>query len=364
MAYRFAVLLISVASCSHAAVLYDATTGTTPNEQGWTSLSNPIFGEAHHTIREGTLVLDSLSVLSDQAGYFSKVPALSLEHPQSPVVDLKQQVFAIDFSIRLVAAVDAPDTDARYVGQRNRGGFAVIAIGEDLTGVELQFQSDHIVALDNADSAFSIGELVSLNTGALREYRLILEKSGYRLFTDGTLLLTGPVRDYSAFAPSPPFDFPYTTPSFFFFGDDTARAGARTEIERFAVAELGDCSHDGLMDRSDLSCVSLLEERDAILRVLNSSPGDLDGDGRVAFADFLTLSRNFGQTHASYAEGNVDLLNGVDFGDFLMLSSNFGATVSEVAIVPEPKRCLVWLVGATCLVLRTKKRPALRRGVS
>jgi hypothetical protein len=76
---------------------------------------------------------------------------------------------------------------------------------------------------------------------------------------------------------------------------------------------------------------------------LNTIPGDIDGDGEVAFSDFLVLSANFGQHAASYAEGNVDLTGGVAFADFLIMSDNFGKTPGDIAAMPEPSGCvLVW----------------------
>jgi len=89
----------------------------------------------------------------------------------------------------------------------------------------------------------------------------------------------------------------------------------------------GDCNGDFTIDASDLSCASDVIERDLVLDALNTLPGDLDGNGEVAFADFLLLSTNFGKDLPSYADGNIDLQNGVDFADFLVLSSNFGRTL-------------------------------------
>jgi hypothetical protein len=63
--------------------------------------------------------------------------------------------------------------------------------------------------------------------------------------------------------------------------------------------------------------------------------GDLDGDGSVAFSDFLVLSNNFGGEGLSYAEGDIDCDGTIAFADFLVLSNNFGTSASA-ASVPEP----------------------------
>ena len=54
-------------------------------------------------------------------------------------------------------------------------------------------------------------------------------------------------------------------------------------------------------------------------------PGDADGDGKVAFADFLILSANFGkQVDAVWADGDFNGDGKIEFADFLILSENFG----------------------------------------
>ena len=53
--------------------------------------------------------------------------------------------------------------------------------------------------------------------------------------------------------------------------------------------------------------------------------GDTNGDGEVDFADFLTLSANFGQqVDDAFASGDFDGDDLVSFADFLALSANFG----------------------------------------
>ena len=53
--------------------------------------------------------------------------------------------------------------------------------------------------------------------------------------------------------------------------------------------------------------------------------GDVDGNDKVEFADFLLLSQNFGKDVTSRAEGDLDGNGKVEFADFLLLSQNFGA---------------------------------------
>lgn len=61
-----------------------------------------------------------------------------------------------------------------------------------------------------------------------------------------------------------------------------------------------------------------------------SLPGDVNGDGMVAFDDFLILSGNFGKPGV-FSEGDLDDSGTIDFADFLILSANFGQPSSSLA---------------------------------
>lgn len=68
-----------------------------------------------------------------------------------------------------------------------------------------------------------------------------------------------------------------------------------------------------------------------------NNQGDFDGNGIVAFADFLVLSTNFGSEVPNHTFGDFDCNGTVEFADFLGLSANFGKTIaSSSAPVPEP----------------------------
>lgn len=126
------------------------------------------------------------------------------------------------------------------------------------------------------------------------------------------------------------------------------------------VVPPGDCNKDGSLSDSDLACVFTIRSRDAVLAALNTLPGDLDGDGEVAFVDFLKLAENFGKPSASYVEGNIDLKDGVAFADFLELANNFGKTPSDVAAVPEPSGMALFSLGLLCCMLFGGERTQAR----
>lgn len=116
---------------------------------------------------------------------------------------------------------------------------------------------------------------------------------------------------------------------------DDFNAFADIEGNTVTIVAEGDCNKDGALTASDLACIRTVRSRDAVLNTLSALPGDLDGDGEVAFLDFLALADNFGKSPAIYAEGNIDLSDdGVAFLDFLELANNFGKTPSDVASVP------------------------------
>ncbi len=118
-----------------------------------------------------------------------------------------------------------------------------------------------------------------------------------------------------------------------------------------------DCNGDGQINANDLACACGAEIRDELIVALNLIEGDLDGDGEVAFADFLVLSSNFGEVVESYSEGDIDCNGVVEFPDFLVLSSNFGQAGGGVAAaVPEPSGFLLAGLAACCLLSRRRRR--------
>lgn len=84
------------------------------------------------------------------------------------------------------------------------------------------------------------------------------------------------------------------------------------------------------------------------------SMGDLDGNGKVEFADFLVLSGNFGQAVDDHTQGDIDCNGTVEFADFLALSGNFGQDVGVAQSVPEPASLA--LIGLATLFVGNLRR--------
>ena len=113
---------------------------------------------------------------------------------------------------------------------------------------------------------------------------------------------------------------------------------------RLEASIVGDVTENGVLDADDIDALhraiargesdrvfdlnddEMVDPQDAdylIRDVLASSRGDADLSGSVNFADFLTLSANFGNAGV-WAEGDFSGDGIVAFDDFLLLSGNFG----------------------------------------
>jgi len=135
----------------------------------------------------------------------------------------------------VISGSDLPDIDPLATGERNRGAFSLIAISDDRCGVELVFQTDNVLVLDDTNTAFPIGDVSPFDpTDELRDYELVLSNSGYQLFVSESnvsrqAILSGDLRDYQSIA-SGLTSFVYTTPNFLFFGDDSGRGAGSIEL--------------------------------------------------------------------------------------------------------------------------------------
>lgn len=119
---------------------------------------------------------------------------------------------------------------------------------------------------------------------------------------------------------------------------------------------VGDCNEDGSLTTADLSCqtAELLAGTLLELRIL---PGDFDANGKVEFADFLTLADNFGQP-GNYTTGDADGNGVIEFSDFLAVAENFGKTFGEanVSSVPEPGAEFLLAAGGLLFGLWRRRR--------
>lgn len=198
---------------SAAIVLYDAALGSAPDAQGWLYGTNPLFGaSATRTTSSGVHWLDTTPAQTDQAGYFGNLHPLVLDRNQGYRLSLTLQILAENH-----ATV-------------NRAGFSVIALSSDSVGLELAFWTDEVWAYN---TGFTHGEGVSMDTTQnLLTYSLDVLGNAYTLRVNNAPVLTGFLRDYSAFGA--PYDFT----NFLFFGDNTTSADADVAIARIELSDL------------------------------------------------------------------------------------------------------------------------------
>ena len=128
-----------------------------------------------------------------------------------------------------------------------------------------------------------------------------------------------------------------TTSDDFAAWENPSSIGARNnrgELDSFVAGRIDDFRvYNLLLDPEDIAELAAVE-----IDTFECDPntlGDADGDGDVAFSDFLILSENFGQAINDHTAGDFDCNGDVAFSDFLILSDNFGTTVGAQP-VPEP----------------------------
>jgi hypothetical protein len=198
--------LVFTAASAGTDVLYDAQLASLPEVQGWSYFTLPTVADA---VESAAAKLDTTS--SDLVrGGWTRVG--------NPAMTLAEGI-QLDFRLRIAA--ESHNTT-------NRAGFSVIVLDHSKRGIELGFWKDHVWAQSDVP-LFTHAEDAALDTStAPVDYTLVLSGDAYTLAGGGKPLLSGKVRDYTAFVGS--FDV-YETPDFLFFGDDTTSGSARVLLQ-------------------------------------------------------------------------------------------------------------------------------------
>lgn len=201
-------------------VLYDAALGDIPGTAVMSFTDFPP-GVALPTFSEGTTVVDTtISGMDTYAGWV----AGEVSTPGFPILDRTVGV-RVNFTIQV-------DSEAHT--NNDRAGFSVIILDKDAKGIELSFWENEIwVKSDNGTGGlFKHGEGIAFGTSALTDYQVLFMGDTYTLTANAEPLLTGPLRNYSAFAGFPD---PYEAPNFLFLGDNTTSAQARVRLRFVSV---------------------------------------------------------------------------------------------------------------------------------
>lgn len=218
-----------------AATLFDPALGTTPVQQGWNQLGFGSFGQTG----SGLIDLDTTAIRLFAGGYFSELPADgSNQHPNLPLLD-RNPGFRLDFALHVISEGHNLRDD-NGDGKFDRAGFSLIALGDDLQGVEIGFFSDRVWIYEDATpvagNRFTQAEFALFDTSAgLVNYSLLVSGDSYSLSQNGSLLLNGALRQYAPSGVAAAID-PYDNPSFIFLGDDTGSADAHVLIGAIAAA--------------------------------------------------------------------------------------------------------------------------------
>ena len=193
---------------SPAQSFYDGSLGL-PSGQGWLYVA---FG-ATQTLTNNGVMLDSTASVNAQAGYSYTMPGLLN----------RTNGFTLRFTSQVISGSHVnPD----------RAGFSIILLAGDRRGIELGFWTNTIFAQSDSP-IFTHAEEANYPTAtALVDYMLTFHATNYVLSANGTPILSGPVRDYTAFNG---FPNPYSSTNFLFFGDDTTSAGGAFILKKVGL---------------------------------------------------------------------------------------------------------------------------------
>lgn len=180
-------------------------------------------------------IFDSTYQKPDYAGY-AITPTLA------PTLK-REEGFKLDFTLNIVEEDHStPD----------RAGFVVILLADDMKGIEVSFWEDEIWVQEDNDSnsppLFTHAEGVPYTTTAWIDYELEIISDTYSLSANNTEVLSGTVRDYTAWeSPTIPgytFPDPYETPNLIFFGDNSSQGGSQTWIRDIVINTDVDFAHE------------------------------------------------------------------------------------------------------------------------
>jgi hypothetical protein len=221
MVRALALALTLTSGAAQAVTLYDPGLGTLPPAQGWTPLS--VGSAPAQTVVSGRLRTDTLTDPTVTQFVDFRSPGALL--PLDTVAG-----FTLAFDLKVVAEAHQ---------SVNRAGYQLLVQGLDQAqALELCFWSDEVWALaympGGADSGFVHGNGALLDTtAAFRSYALTVQNNAYTLRVDGNAVLSGSMTDYPVLGLS---TFVYGTSNTLYFGDDSTRGQAITELGLVSVS--------------------------------------------------------------------------------------------------------------------------------
>jgi len=217
-------------------ILLYSGSGAPSSFVGWVPLNTSSAGTPN--ITNGGATVNTMGNVGANFGYgmssFTN-PNLALNAIDGYVVQFNAQVNNETF---------AATADKNNDGKNDRAGFSVLVISSDATkAIELGFWQNRIWAQDDGTSQvnpalepdesgnpsnfrtlFTQAESAAFDTTSARIYQLAVQGNTYTLSSGGSVILSGKLRNYTAFNKSPN---PYRTPNSLYFGDNTSSASGQ-----------------------------------------------------------------------------------------------------------------------------------------
>jgi hypothetical protein len=231
------VVAITLCTAVSAQVLYDGSAGGAPENQPWLTYQALPSGTFYVTTG-GATTLDTTGSNTILAGWHNQNAALtSPKNASFPTLD-RGAGFDVVIDLRVLEEFHA---------NNDRAGFSLLALADDKRGIELSFWSNEVWAqsgpshLNPAEPLFTHAEGAAHNTATANRQRYVLSILGnsYTLTADGSPLLTGPVRDYTSWAPPMGAPDVYEVPNMLSFSDNTTSASGAVEFSLVAIPEPG-----------------------------------------------------------------------------------------------------------------------------
>jgi hypothetical protein len=332
--------------------LYDASLNTKPDAQGWIGV---VPTGATASASNGSTQLDTLFNSALYAGY-STVSGQPLDAAQG---------FVINFSAEILDEATETTANKNGDGKSDRAGFSIIVVSSDKTkAIELGFnkvgsqlsifaqedgtsQADPTQAPNNSSGSpltlFTQAEsaLFTPSTG-LNTYDLAVSGTTYTIYANGTAILSGRLRDYTAFTPTAPIPDPYETPNLIFFGDDTTSAKANINLGSVNVT-----THSSLpaqtVNEDEAVAISNLyvsdwDGSDSLTVTVSVTQGNLtlaSSGGAVVTnsgSSTVTLTGSQAQINQTLSQGNLNYQGNSNFNgtDSLTISASDGVVASPV----------------------------------
>ncbi len=213
---------LTLVSSAAVVPLYTPSGTQTPVDQPW--LTYNALGPASQVGSSSGVTLDSTALMLTYAGYSNYTTSGAYKNAAFPSLN-RTQGYSLRFDLQVLSQANNAAANTNPVGQE-RAGFSVILLGSDGFGIEIGFREGQVFTQPNA-TFLGLGESANFDTKSqINRYDLFISGSSYTLNAGGNTVLTGGLRNYSAFGQ------PYNLKNFVFLGDNTTEAQSRAFLGR------------------------------------------------------------------------------------------------------------------------------------